>query len=137
LAGVEGTSKAKDLIERALAADPNLQTRLQDIKKKIAFVGGQPDILATGGVDSRVLRKAIEDLATKDQKIAGEFEQIYKDLQTAVRTKANELYPQPSSGTNLFLLIFQQHHHKLPKLKLITQKDYKHSMSNKKNLLSL
>ena len=98
LAGVEGTSKAKDLIERALAADPTLQTRLQDIKKKIAFVGGQPDILATGGVDSRVLRKAIEDLATKDQKIAGEFEQIYKDLQTAVRTKANELYPQPSSG---------------------------------------
>jgi len=98
LAGVEGTSRAKDLVEKALAADPNLTTRLEDIKKKIAFVGGQPDILATGGVDSRVLRKAIEDLATKDQKIAGELEQIYKDLQTAVRTKANELYPQPSSG---------------------------------------
>lgn len=96
LAGVEGTSQAKDLIEKALAADPNLKTRLDDIKKKIAFVGGQPDILATGGVENRVLRASLENLASKDQKIAGELEAIYKDLQAAVRTKANELYPQPS-----------------------------------------
>lgn len=96
LAGVEGTSQAKDLIEKALAADPNLKARLEDIKKKIAFVGGQPDVLATGGVDNRVLEKGLKDLVTKDAKIANDLETIYKDLQTAVRTKATELYPQPS-----------------------------------------
>jgi hypothetical protein len=96
LAGVEGTSQAKDLIERALAADPNLKARLEDIKKKIAFVGGQPDILATGGLDNRVLEKGLKELVTKDAKVANDLETIYKDLQTAVRTKATELYPQPS-----------------------------------------
>ena len=96
LAGVEATSQAKDLIEKALAADPNLKARLEDIKKKIAFVGGQPDVLATGGVDNRILEKGLKDLVTKDAKIANELETIYKDLQTAVRTKATELYPQPS-----------------------------------------
>lgn len=96
LAGVEGTSQAKDLIEKALAADPNLKARLEDIKKKIAFVGGQPNVLATGGVDNRVLEKGLKDLVTKDAKIANDLETIYKDLQTAVRTKATELYPQPS-----------------------------------------
>jgi hypothetical protein len=96
LAGVEGTSQAKDLIERALAADPNLKARLEDIKNKIAFVGGQPDILATGGLDNRVLEKGLKELVTKDAKVANDLETIYKDLQTAVRTKATELYPQPS-----------------------------------------
>jgi hypothetical protein len=96
LAGVEGTSQAKDLIERALAADPNLKARLEDIKKKITFVGGQPDILATGGLDNRVLEKGLKELVTKDAKVANDLETIYKDLQTAVRTKATELYPQPS-----------------------------------------
>lgn len=96
LAGVEGNSRAKDLVEKALDADPNLKTRLEDVKKKIAFVGGQPDILASGGVDSRVLRASLENLASKDSKVAGELKQIYDDLQAAVRTKANELYPQPS-----------------------------------------
>lgn len=98
LAGVEGTSRAKDLVEKALAADPNLTARLEDIRKKIAFVGGQPDILATGGVDSRILRASLENLASKDAKVAGDLKKIYDDLQTAVRVKANELYPQPSSG---------------------------------------
>jgi hypothetical protein len=98
LAGVEGTSRAKDLVEKALAADPNLTSRLEDIRKKIAFVGGQPDVLATGGVDSRILRASLENLASKDAKVAGDLKKIYDDLQTAVRVKANELYPQPSSG---------------------------------------
>lgn len=98
LAGVEGTSRAKDLVEKALAADPDLKTRLEDIRKKIAFVGGQPDILATGGIDSRIFRASLENLVSKDAKVAGDLKKIYEDLQTAVRTKANELYPQPSSG---------------------------------------
>jgi hypothetical protein len=96
LAGVEGTSRAKDLVEKALDADPTLKARLEDIKKKIAFVGGQPDILATGGVDSRIFRASLENLVSKDAKVAGELNKIYQDLQTAVRTKATELYPQPS-----------------------------------------
>jgi hypothetical protein len=96
LAGVEGTSQAQDLIKRALQADPNLQNRLEDIRKKIAFVGGQPDILAAGAVDNRILEKGLKDLATKDAKIAQDLEVIYKDLQTAVRTKATELFPKPS-----------------------------------------
>jgi hypothetical protein len=96
LAGVEGTSQAQDLIKRALDADPNLTKRLEDIRKKIAFVGGQPDILAAGAVDNKVLETGLKDLVTKDAKIANDLETIYKDLQTAVRTKATELYPQPS-----------------------------------------
>lgn len=98
LAGVEGTSQAQDLIKRALDADPNLTKRLEDIRKKIAFVGGQPDILAAGAVDNKVLETGLKDLVTKDAKIANDLEIIYKDLQAAVRTKANQLYPQPSSG---------------------------------------
>jgi hypothetical protein len=96
LAGVEGTSQAQDLIKRALDADPNLTKRLEDIRKKIAFVGGQPDILAAGAIDNKVLETGLKDLVTKDAKIANDLEIIYKDLQTAVRTKATELYPQPS-----------------------------------------
>ena len=96
LAGVEGTSQAQDLIKRALDADPNLTKRLEDIRKKIAFVGGQPDILAAGAVDNKVLETGLKDLVTKDAKIANDLEIIYKDLQTAVRSKATELYPQPS-----------------------------------------
>mgnify|MGYP007090467667 FL=1 len=34
LAGIEGTSRAKDLVEKALIADPDLKNRLEDIKKK-------------------------------------------------------------------------------------------------------
>ena len=96
LAGVEGTSQAQDLIKRALDADPNLNKRLEDIRKKIAFVGGQPDILAAGAVDNKVLLTGLKDLVTKDAKIAQDLEVIYKDLQTAVRTKATELFPKPS-----------------------------------------
>jgi hypothetical protein len=96
LAGVEGTSQAQDLIKRALDADPNLTKRLEDIRKKIAFVGGKPDILAAGAIDNKVLETGLKDLVTKDAKIANDLEIIYKDLQTAVRTKATELYPQPS-----------------------------------------
>jgi hypothetical protein len=42
------------------------------------------------------LETGLKDLVTKDAKIANDLEIIYKDLQTAVRTKATELYPQPS-----------------------------------------
>lgn len=96
LAGIEGTSRAKDLVEKAIDADPNLKTRLQDIKNKITFAGGQADMLASAGVESRTFRASLEDLAKKDTKIAEELKNIYNDLQTAVRTKANQLYPQPS-----------------------------------------
>ena len=96
LAGIEGTSRAKDLVEKAIDADPNLKTRLEDIKKKITFAGGQADLLASAGVESRTFRASLEDLAKKDNKIAGELQSIYNDLQTAVRAKATQLYPQPS-----------------------------------------
>ena len=97
LAGIEGTSRAKDLVEKALLADPDLKNRLDDIRKKIAFAGGESDVLASAGVDSRTFRASLEDLAKKDTKIAGDLQKIYDDLQTAVRTKANQLYPQPSA----------------------------------------
>lgn len=97
LAGLEGSSVAKDLVEKALASDPNLNARLQDIKKKIDFVGGKGDVLATGGIDNKVFRSTLVKLAKEDQQIEGQLKQIYSDLQTAVRNKATELYPQPKT----------------------------------------
>jgi hypothetical protein len=97
LAGIEGSSVAKDLVEKALAADPGLNARLLDIKKKVDFVGGQSGVLASGGIDNKVFRSALTKLAQSDEKIGSELQKIYTDLQTAVRNKATELYPQPSS----------------------------------------
>jgi hypothetical protein len=96
LAGVEGNSVAKDLIEKALAADPGLNARLQDIKKKIDFVGGESNVLASAGVDNKVLRAALTRLAQNDPKVAADLQKVYSDLQTAVRSKASGLYPQPT-----------------------------------------
>ena len=97
LAGIEGNSVAKDLVQKALASDPSLNARLQDIKKKIDFVGGKSDVLASGGIDNKVFRSALTKLAQNDEKIGSELQKIYTDLQTAVRRKATELYPQPST----------------------------------------
>lgn len=99
LAGLEGSSVAKDLVEKALVSDPSLNARLQDIKKKVDFVGGKSGVLASGGVDNKVFRSALTKLAKDDEKIGSELQKIYADLQTAVRSKAAELYPQP--GTTL------------------------------------
>lgn len=97
LAGLEGSSVAKDLVEKALAGDPNLNARLQDIKKKIDFVGGKGDVLATGGLDNRQFLQVLTKLAKDDDKIGAELKTIYADLQAAVRSKATELFPQPST----------------------------------------
>lgn len=97
LAGLEGSSVAKDLVEKALASDPGLNARLQDIKKKVDFVGGKSGILASGGIDNKVFRSALTKLAQDDPTVEAQLKQIYTDLQTAVRNKAAELYPQPST----------------------------------------
>lgn len=98
LAGLEGTSRAKDLVEKALASDPDLNARLQDIKKKIDFVGGKSGLLASGGVDNKVFRSALTKLVQNDDKVGGEVQRIYADLQAAVRRKSAELYPQPGGA---------------------------------------
>lgn len=97
LAGLEGSSVAKDLVEKALASDPSLNARLQDIKKKVDFVGGKSGVLASGGIDNKVFRSALTKLAQDDPIVEAQLKQIYADLQTAVRNKAAELYPQPST----------------------------------------
>lgn len=97
LAGLEGSSVAKDLVEKALASDPGLTARLQDIKKKVDFVGGKSAVLASGGVDNKVFRSALTKLAQDDPTVEAQLKQIYADLQAAVRNKADELYPQPST----------------------------------------
>lgn len=97
LAGLEGSSVAKDLVEKALASDPGLNARLQDIKKKVDFVGGKSGILASGGIDNKVFRSALTKLAQDDPTVEAQLKQTYADLQTAVRNKAAELYPQPST----------------------------------------
>lgn len=96
LAGLEGGSVAKDLVDKALAADPGLNARLQDIRKKIEFVGGESNVLASAGTDNKVLRAALTRLAQNDPKVAADLQKIYADLQTAVRSKSTELYPQPT-----------------------------------------
>lgn len=97
LAGLEGSSVAKDLVEKALASDPGLNARLQDIKKKVDFVGGKSGVLASGGVDNKVFRSALTKLAQDDPTVEAQLKQIYTDLQAAVRNKAAELYPQPGT----------------------------------------
>lgn len=96
LAGLEGSSKAKDLVDKALVADPNLNARLQDIKKKIDFVGGKSSVLATGGIDNVSFRTNLEKLIESDPSLREPIKQLYKDLQDAVQRKSAELYPQAS-----------------------------------------
>jgi hypothetical protein len=97
LADVEGTSRAKDLVERALEADPNLQQRLQSIQDRVLFVTGEKGTAAVTGLDNLALRTKLEDIARNDVKFATEIQQLYADLKTAVGKKSSELYPAPSA----------------------------------------
>jgi hypothetical protein len=98
LANAEGTSRAKDIVEKALQADPNLNARLTAVKNKIDFVGGQSGVLASGGVDNKVIRASIEKLVKSDPKVGDDLAKIYADLEAAVRRKSSELYPQPGAA---------------------------------------
>ncbi len=53
-------------------------------------------MLASAGVDNKVLRAALTRLAQNDPKVAADLQKVYSDLQTAVRSKASGLYPQPT-----------------------------------------
>jgi len=97
LADVEGASRAKDLIEKALEADPNLQQRLQSIQDRVVFVTGEKGAAAVTGLDNRALRTKLIDIARNDVNFATDVQKIYDDLKVAVRKKAAELYPAPSA----------------------------------------
>lgn len=97
LADVEGASRAKDLIEKALEADPNLQQRLQSIQDRVLFVTGEKGAAAVTGLDNRALRTKLEDIARNDVRFANDVQKIYDDLNIAVRQKSAELYPAPSA----------------------------------------
>jgi hypothetical protein len=97
LADVEGTSRAKDLVERALEADPNLQQRLQSIQDRVLFVSGEKGAAAVTGLDNRALRTKLIDIARNDVNFATDVQKIYDDLKVAVRKKSAELYPAPSA----------------------------------------
>lgn len=97
IAAIEGTSKAQDLIKKALDANPELNTRLEDIRKRMQFVTGNTGPLAVAGLDNLTLNKKLQELASGDIKLAGDLQKLYADLNTAVRTKADELYPKPTT----------------------------------------
>ena len=97
MADVEGASRAKDLVERALEADPNLQQRLQSIQDRVLFVTGEKGTAAVTGLDNLALRTKLEDIARNDVRFATEVQQLYSDLKQAVRKKSAELYPAPSA----------------------------------------
>ncbi len=97
LADVEGASRAKDLIEKALEADPNLQQRLQSIQDRVLFVSGEKGAAAVTGLDNRALRTKLIDIARNDVNFATDVQKIYDDLKLAVRKKSSELYPAPSA----------------------------------------
>jgi hypothetical protein len=97
LADVEGASRAKDLVERALEADPNLQQRLKSIQDRVLFVTGEKGTAAVTGLDNLALRTKLEDIARNDVGFATEVQQLYANLKDAVRKKSNELYPAPSA----------------------------------------
>jgi hypothetical protein len=97
LANVEGLSKAKDLVEKALEADPALRARLETVQKRVQFVTGEKGTLAVSGLDNIAFRTKLEDLAKNDVAFAGELNTLYSDLKNAVRKRSSELYPTPSS----------------------------------------
>ena len=97
IAAVEGTSKAQDLIKKALDANPELNTRLDEIRKRMQFVTGNTGPLAVAGLDNLTLNKKLQELASGDIKLAGDLQKLYTDLNLAVRNKADELYPKPST----------------------------------------
>lgn len=97
MADVEGASRAKDLVERALEADPNLQQRLKSVQDRVAFVTGKKGAAAVTGLDNLALRTKLEDIAKNDVGFAAELQKLYADLKTAVNKKSSELYPAPSA----------------------------------------
>jgi hypothetical protein len=97
LANVEGISRAKDLVEKALDADPTLQARLKTIQDRVQFVTGEKGSLAVTGIDNIAFRTKLEDLAKNDVAFAGELNKLYTDLKGAVRKRASEIYPAPSA----------------------------------------
>jgi hypothetical protein len=97
LANVEGISRAKDLVEKALEADPTLQARLKTIQDRVQFVTGEKGALAVTGIDNIAFRTKLEDLAKNDVAFAGELNKLYTDLKGAVRKRASEMYPAPSA----------------------------------------
>lgn len=97
LAQIEGTSKAQDLIQKAFEANPELRTRLEDIRKRMQFVTGSTGPLAVGGLDNLALETKLKTMAEGDVKLAAELRTLYTDLNAAVRKKANELYAAPAA----------------------------------------
>jgi len=97
LANVEGLSRAKDLVEKALEADPTLRSRLDTVQKRVQFVTGDKGALAVSGLDNIAFRTKLEDLAKNDVAFAGELNTLYSDLKNAVRKKASEIYPASST----------------------------------------
>jgi hypothetical protein len=97
LANVEGISRAKDLVEKAIDADPTLQARLKTIQDRVQFVTGEKGALAVTGIDNIAFRTKLEDLAKNDVAFAGELNKLYTDLKGAVRKRASEIYPAPSA----------------------------------------
>jgi hypothetical protein len=97
LANVEGISRAKDLVEKAIDADPTLQARLKTIQDRVQFVTGEKGALAVTGIDNIAFRTKLEDLAKNDVAFAGELNKLYTDLKGAVRKRASEMYPAPSA----------------------------------------
>jgi len=95
LANVEGISRAKDLVEQAVKADPSLRDRLNTIQKRVEFVTGEKGSLALTGLDDITFRSKLEDLARSDAAFATDLRNLYSDIQLAVKKKAAELYPTP------------------------------------------
>ena len=95
LANVEGLSRAKDLIGKAIEADPNLMARINAINDRVKFVTGKDQPAAVTGLDSAALRTKLENIAKTDLKFRAELQSLYADLQAATRAKAAELFPAP------------------------------------------
>lgn len=97
LANIEGTSKAQDLIKKALDANPELNARLEEVRKRMQFVTGNTGSLAVAGLDNLSLNTKLQSMASNDVKLAGDLQKLYDELNVAVRKKADELYPAPST----------------------------------------
>lgn len=93
LANVEGLSRAKDLISKAIEANPNLMSHINAINDRLKFVTGADQPAAVTGLDSAALRTKLENLAKTDLQFRASLESLYRELQSATRAKAAQLYP--------------------------------------------
>lgn len=93
LAKMEGLSRAQNLVSMAIQSDPDLLRRVNEIQERVKFITGKDVGAGVTGLDNTAIRTTLTDLASKDLKFRGDLTALYADLQKAVTSKAQSMFP--------------------------------------------